>query len=157
MNVNITVKGDRAIAYRFGRTIPEAIHEHLVAKIRDLTMRLLARVKSREPVNTGRLQSRTRATFVDREDLISGKVRVGGSIQDKLKALTLEFGGGKEGSRRGGIAAVHAYTRGADIAVRAYKRHINIAEHRFLRDEFDALTPDAEREIRRAFMSAADE
>lgn len=149
MQINITVSGDRAIAFRFGK-ISASIHARLLATVRSLTNRLLANIKAAEPKLSGRLESRTRAYFIDRDDLIRGVVRPGASFQDKLKAMALEFGAH-------GSALVHSYTRGNDVLVRAYHRHVNIAEHDFLRGPFAAMRSEIETEIRAAFFGAAEE
>lgn len=148
MQINITVVGDRAIALKFQR-IPVAIHDRLLATITRLTEELYSRIEAAEPKLSGRLESRTTERITDRDNLIAGAVRIGGSRGDKLKALALEFGAH-------GTASVHAYSRGHDAAVSAYTRQVNIAEHRFLRGPFDAMAGEIEDEIKRAFAGAAD-
>lgn len=148
MQINIAVIGDRAIAFKLGR-IPQTIHDRLLATIRRLTDQLLARIQGAEPSDSGRLRSKTKAYFTDRDNLIRGAIRPGASRADKLKAMALEFGAH-------GQAHVRAYSRGHDAAVAAYTRHVNIAEHRFLRGPFDEMRTDIEDEIRRAFQSAAE-
>lgn len=146
MEFQFTVIGDRGIALKFER-IPETIHDRLTKTIRDLTLRLEAAIETQEPQNTGRLRTRTKPFFTDKEQLIRGVVRVTGNRAEKLKALALEFGAH-------GTATVKAYTRGSDVAVSQYQRHVQVAEHRFLRGPFDAMQAEIETAIKRAFDSA---
>jgi hypothetical protein len=148
MQINIAVVGDRAIALKFAQ-IPLALHDKLLLTVRRLTLALLARIQAAEPTLSGKLQSKTKAYFTDRENLIRGAIRPGSSRDDKLKALALEFGAH-------GTAAVKAYTRASDVTVQAYRRHVNIQEHRFLRGPFDEMRSEIENAIRKAFQSAAE-
>jgi hypothetical protein len=125
--------------------LPEQLRLALKKKITQLTGELLADVRAREPVRTGRLRRMTRA-YVDESrarDTIRGKVKVlrtGRASREGAAFGTLEYGS------TGRSFQVRGYRRNGH-SVSAYERHGTIRERRFLRGPAAHLLPRARLEI----------
>jgi hypothetical protein len=125
---NITVEMDDRRVVAHLEALPERLRVNLRATIAELTDQLLAQVRAREPIRTGRLRRQTRSFIDEKKDFIRGRVRIlaTGSAQQTAAAFgALEYGAHRRFPVRG-------YMRGSG-PVRSYERTANIRERRFLR------------------------
>jgi hypothetical protein len=122
----------------------QQLHDAYLAKIKELTPQLMARVQSAVPVASGALQHSIQMFVDDSRGRIAGKVKViGATPNDFGKAGAIEYGAH-------GQAKVSAHTRQIKVVfgrlvapvaavVAAYSRTLDIAPRSFLRSPLASM------------------
>lgn len=134
------------------RDFPPSLRKALLARLRPIERKLLARVRIATPRRTGKLVSQIRGFLDSGDDWVRARVRVvidnnaGRSRRgnyDSGKAAALEYGARN-------IAHVRAFRRKRGEPVRAYQRRVNIRMRLYLRGPFAATRAEAKAAIEAA-------
>lgn len=161
ISVKANEADERKIAVHLDE-LPRRLRSALRPIITELTDRLLKGVHAAEPMRSGRLRAATKAFIDEKDDRISGKVRVvaeGGTGSGTHEAAAaLEYG-----AHRSVMVSEHTERlsgklkrseAGGLVMVEAYVRRANIMARRFMRDPATAMRPEAMAELQRAISEA---
>lgn len=146
--IRIDVTGTNKVALRFAE-FPEDLRAALRQEIEALANELGARVVAAAPRKTGRLQSQVRVRLFDDANSIKGYVDIGGgTVNDIIKAATLEFGStgdpieytpAPREDRRGWLGR---FLAPQDAIQKKLRKSPNIAAHRFERGPLAEMQPE---------------
>jgi hypothetical protein len=157
----IEVDGERLVALRFEQ-FPERARAAIKRRLEALTAQLYSRVESAEPQRTGKLRQETQSFVDERDDRVTGRVKVlARETSEHGKGAALEYGA--HGSAQVGAHAMtlsHLWGRmiaPRQVLVAAYSRRVNISERRYLRGSLDTLRGEVIEQLRQALAEAMSE
>lgn len=161
ISVKASEEDERKIAVHLDE-LPRRLRSALRPIITELTDRLLGAVHAAEPMRTGRLRAATKAFVDEKDDRISGKVRVvaegGRGSGTHEAAAALEYG-----AHRSVLVSEHTERltaklsrsqAGGLVMVESYVRRANIMARRFMRDPATAMRPEAMAALQRVIAEA---
>lgn len=162
ISVSVSEADERRIALHLDQ-LPAKLRTKLRPTIARLTDELLQRIRAAEPVRTGRLRQQTQAFVDEKEDRITGTVRVvagtGQRSGSHEAAAALEYGAHRSFFVREHMEHLnHVFKRPSDrqlVMVEAYRRRANIQARRFMRDPAAAIRARALTELEAVVKEAA--